>query len=165
VPEARTDAAGFVANGAIYLVGGSNGTSPRSELYWTIPDANGDIPGWQHRPEMDLPAGGLQGAAPFVSGANAFLAGGRTRDGIVNSSARTNLAPQAPFFQLGLVGATLPALMIPGELGQQLGELAAAGAWTLDLVILVAIGWAFAHQRQVRAWIDERRRRRRRSAR
>ena len=38
---------------------------------------------------------------------------------------RANLAPQEPFFQLGLVGATVPALKIDGEIGQQLGYLAA----------------------------------------
>ena len=43
-------------------------------------------------------------------------------------AARANLAPQPPFFQLGLVGATVPALKVSGEIGQQLGYLNAATA-------------------------------------
>jgi hypothetical protein len=55
-----------------------------------------------------------------------------------------------PFFQLGLVGATVPGLKIDGEIGQQLGYLNAAGAGTVNFVILLLIGWAFAHKEQAR---------------
>jgi hypothetical protein len=54
----------------------------------------------------------------------------------------------------------VPALQIPGEIGQQLGYLAAAGAGTLNFVILVAIGWAYNHKPLIRAWWDRRRGRR-----
>ena len=72
---------------------------------------------------------------------------------------RANIAPQSPFFQLGLVGATVPGLKIDGEIGQQLGYLNAAGAGTVNFVILLLIGWAFAHKEQ--AWAHRRLRRRR----
>ena len=52
-------------------------------------------------------------------------------------------------------------MMIPGEIGQQLGYLAAAGAGTVDFVILLLIGWAYAHPSTVRGWVDRRRRGRR----
>ena len=49
LPGPRTGASGFAANGALYLVGGSDGTAPRKELYWALPDATGALPaGWHH---------------------------------------------------------------------------------------------------------------------
>ena len=72
---------------------------------------------------------------------------------MVKTSVRANIAPQAPFFRLGLVGATVPGLTIQGEIGQQLGYLNAAGAGTLDFIILILIGWAFAHKARSRELI------------
>ena len=151
LPEARTNAAGFAASGALYLIGGSDSTGPRSELYWTVPDALGNITEWKHLPESDLPAAGLSGAASFVLGPNVILVGGETSDGPIAGAARANVAPQEPFFQLGLVGATVPALKIDGEIGQQLGYLNANTVGIVNFVILLIIGWAFAHKEQVRA--------------
>jgi hypothetical protein len=88
-----------------------------------------------------------------VTGPNVIIVGGETAEGVVDISARANLAPLSPFFQLGLVGATVPALKIEGEVGQQLGYLNAAGAGTLNFIILLIIGWAFAHKEQTRAII------------
>ncbi len=151
LPAARTKAAGFSANGALYLIGGSDGTALHPEMYWTIPDAKGDVPAWQHLPATDLPTG-VSGAAPLVSGSAAFLVGGSTADQkAVAGSARANLAPHAPFFQLGLFGATVPALKIGGEIGQQLGYLNAFGVGTVDFAILLLIGWVFAHKERARA--------------
>ena len=87
----------------------------------------------------------------MVLGPNVILAGGETKDGPIAGAARANVAPQAPFFQLGLVGATVPALKIDGEIGQQLGYLNANTIGIVDFVILLIIGWAFAHRQQVRA--------------
>lgn len=159
LPAARSDPAGFSANGALYLVGGSDGTSPKSELYWAVPDANGVIPAWQHLPQSDLPAGGLEGSAALVSGSDAIIIGGRTTGGLIASSARANLAPQPPFFQLGLFGATVPALKIGGEIGQQLGYLNAAGVGTVNFVLLLLVGWAIAHKERAKElWAKVRRR-------
>jgi len=151
LPEPRTNAAGFAASGALYLIGGSDSTGPRSELYWTVPDALGNITEWKHLAESDLPAGGLAGSASFVLGPNVILVGGETRDGPIAGAARANVAPQEPFFQLGLVGATVPALKIDGEIGQQLGYLNANTVGIINFAILIVIGWAFAHKEQVRA--------------
>lgn len=161
LPVARTGAAGFTANGAIYLVGGSDGTSDKSELYWATPDSAGNLAdGWHHLGTDDLPAGGLSGSAPVVSGSSVFLVGGTTQSGILASTTRASLAPQPPFFQAGLFGVVIPGLQIPNEIGQQLGYLAAAGVGTADFVVLVAIGWAFNHKPQVKAFVERRRKRR-----
>ncbi|HET7167707.1 MAG TPA: hypothetical protein VFI69_00765 [Candidatus Limnocylindrales bacterium] len=149
LPDARDNAAGWSANGAIYLVGGANADGPRTETYWAEPTNGGDIPEWKHLPASDLPAG-LVGGSAFVTGPNAVIVGGDANGTVLTSSARANTAPQSPFFQLGLVGATVPGLKIDGEIGQQLGYLNAAGAGTLDFVILLLIGWGFAHKEQAR---------------
>jgi hypothetical protein len=69
---------------------------------------------------------------------------------VVATSVRANTAPQSPFFQLGLVGATIPGMKIEGEVGQQLGYLNAAGVGTVDFIILILIGVAFAHKERTR---------------
>jgi hypothetical protein len=154
----RAAAAGFSANGAIYLVGGDDGTGPQRQLFWALPDNNGDLPGgWRHTDVTDLGSGGLEGAAAIVSGSTVFLIGGTSGGGALKTSVRASLAPEEPFFQLGVAGMVIPGLQIPGEIGQQLGYLAAAGAGTLDFVILVALGWAFNHKPLIRAWWDRRR--------
>ena len=102
------------------------------------PDDDGDIPEWKHLDVSDLPAAGLAGAPAVVTGPNAILVGGETApDAILASSVRANTAPQSPFFQLGLVGATVPGLKIEGEIGQQLGYLNAAGVGTVNFIILI----------------------------
>ena len=157
LPEPRTGAAGFAANGALYIIGGSDGTTPQGDLYWALPDSEGNLPdGWRHLDQTDLP-GGLVDAAPVVSGSTAILMGGRADGGALTSSTRTSLAPAAPFFRLGIAGVVVPALQIPGEIGQQIGYLAAAGVGTGNFVILVIIGWAFNHRPEIAAWRERRR--------
>ena len=162
LPVARTGAAGFVSNGALYLVGGSDGTRPHGEVYWAIPSSAGElVGGWHHLAATDLP-GGLVDSAPVVTGGTAILIGGTTDGGALASSTRASLAPAAPFFQFGLdgllPGVVVPGLQIGGQIGTQLGYLAAAGVGTGDFALLVAIGWAFNHKPQIAAWRDRRRR-------
>ena len=157
LPAARTGASGFAANGALYVVGGSDGTTLRRELYWAVPDATGALPaGWRHLDPTDLPAG-VENAAAVTSGSTVFLLGGDGESGAGTVTLRASLAPEEPFFQLGLVGVVVPALKIGGEIGQQLGYLAAAGVGTGNFVILIAIGWAFNHRQQIRGWLERRR--------
>lgn len=157
LPAPRSGASGFAANGALYLVGGSDGATAQGELYWALPDADGNLPdGWRHLDQTDLPSG-LADAAPVVSGSTAILIGGRSDGAPLTSSVRTSLAPSAPFFRLGIAGVVVPALQIPGEIGQQIGYLAAAGVGTGNFVILVIIGWAFNHRPEIAAWRERRR--------
>lgn len=160
LPAARDDATGWTANGTLYLVGGADNEGPKTELYWSIPNGDGTIPEWKHLPQSDLP-GGLTGGSALVTGPNAVIVGGETADGQVRTSFRSNTSPQSPFFQLGPFGATVPGLKIDGEIGQQLGYLNAAGAGTLNFVILIIIGWAYAHKPQARALVSRVIRRRR----
>lgn len=148
LPVARTNLAGFTANGVIYVQGGSDGTTPARETYWTTPDADGAVPSWSHLDQTDL-GEGLAGASAVVSGANGFLFGGSTAAGPIAVPARTNLAPQPPFFQLGILGATVPGLKLDGEVGQQIGYMNAALVGTVDFVLLILIGIAFAHRESV----------------
>ena len=125
-----------------------------------VPNSLGNIPEWKTLPQSDLPASGLTGSSPVALGPNIILVGGTTKDGVIAGSARANLAPQQPFFQLGLVGATVPALKIDGEIGQQLGYLNANGAGIANFTILLIVGYAFAHKAQMIALRDRLRRRR-----
>ncbi len=151
LPQARDDAAGWTANGALYSVGGAGPDGDaRREAYWAIPTATGDITEWRHLDVSDLSTG-LIGGSPVISGPNVIIVAGETEGTPVATSVRANTAPQSPFFQLGLVGATVPGLKIDGEIGQQLGYLNAAGAGTVNFIILLLIGWAFAHRERARA--------------
>ena len=158
LPAPRTDLAGFSANGALYAIGGSDGTAPQGSVYWATPTNDGDITDWKHLDISDLPASGVAGGAPIVLGPDAIVVGGETRDGVIAASNRSNIAPEAPFFQVGLVGATVPALKIDGEIGQQLGYLNANTIGIVNFALFVIIGWAFAHKTQIREWRDRRRR-------
>ncbi len=154
LPAARTNASGWGANGSLYLAGGNDGSGPKSELYWAAPTTAGDLPEWKHLTQTDLPASGLEGAPAVISGPDAIFVGGTTSGGsVLASSVRANTAPQSPFFQFGLVGATVPGLTIQGEIGQQLGYLNAAGVGTVNFIILILIGLAFAHRERTRAII------------
>ena len=158
LPAARTNLAGFTANGALYAIGGSDGTTPQGTLYWAIPNAVGNIAEWKHLDVSDLPSSGNAGGAPMILGPNAVIVGGTTTEGPIAASVRANIAPEAPFFQLGLVGATVPALKIDGEVGQQLGYLNANTIGIVNFALFVVVGWAFAHRDQIRNWRERRRR-------
>ena len=119
-----------------------------------IPDAADSIAGWKHLAASDLPPDlQLRDAAPSVSGSHVFLVGGLTKDGPTTGTARADLAPRAPFFQLGLFYIVVPAMGIQGEVGQQLSYLAAAGVATGDFVLLLLIGYAFNHKEIGRAHV------------
>ena len=159
LPVARTNMSGFTANGALYVQGGNDGTAQTSEAYWTTPDSSGVIHEWLHLDQTDLPQG-VEGSAGVVSGPYAFLFGGELASGPTNTPARAYLAPMTPFFQLGILGATVPGLALGGEVGQQIGYMNAAGVGTVDFILFILLGWAFANKAKVRAMVAERRRRR-----
>ena len=109
--------------------------------------------GWQRLEQSDL-AIPLANAPLAGVGATALVFGGETADGPSDGTQRAGLSPQPPFFQLGIAGATLPALSIKGEVGQQLGYLNAAGVGTVNFIVLILIGIAFSHQAQTRRIIS-----------
>jgi hypothetical protein len=160
LPGPRTNMSGFTANGVLYVQGGSDGVNPRTEALWATPDAGGVIAEWHHLAQTDL-GDGIEGAQGMAAGSHAFLVGGNTwHSGITAGAARTNLAPQPPFFQLGILGATVPALKLDGEIGQQIGYLNAATVGAVNFVLLLLVGYAFNHKEQTRALFARLRRRR-----
>jgi len=162
LPQARKGAMAFVSNGILYYAGGEGGAG---ELYWTTPDADGNLGGWKTLAQSALPADlQLADAAPIVSGSHAFLIGGTTAGVATQGVARTSLAPPQPFFQLGLFYIVVPALGIGGEVGQQLSYLVAAGVATTNFVILLLIGYAYNHPDKAKAFFGRIRDRRRRAA-
>lgn len=165
LPGARAGAAGAYVNGTMYVVGGQDEQGPVSSVLWAIPETQNQFSkgelrygGWQHRSQTDLRVP-RSGAGMGVIGSYAFVVGGSGTDttgtdGTGTSLERTNLAPAPPFFRLGLVGLTIPGLAIAGDIGQQLGLLAAAGVFTVDFVLLGVIGWALQHRPQTWAFIS-----------
>ena len=149
LPEARSGQTTFVNSGSLYVIGGfgPDGQVTTSNL-WTIPDpATGAIAGWQQMDATDLPDARAQ-AAPIVIGQSALLIGGQGQSALLTSTDRADVAPRLPFFRLGLFGITVPALSIKGQIGQQLGYIAAGSAGAGDLILLILIGWMFSHRRQ-----------------
>jgi len=87
-----------------------------------------------------------------------------TKDGPTTGTARADLAPRVPFFQLGLFYIVVPAMGIQGEVGQELSYLEVAGVATGDFVLLLLIGYVFNHKERTRAFLHGLRNRRRRTA-
>jgi len=156
LPGARAGAAGAFVNGTMYVVGGRDENGPVGTVLWAIPEtqnefAKGELKfgGWQHRDETDLRIA-RSGAGLAAIGSYAFVVGGTGGEGAGTGLERANLAPVPPFFRLGVAGVTVPALEIKGEIGQQLGYIAAFTVFTADFVLLTILGWAFHHRPQ--AW-------------
>jgi hypothetical protein len=149
LPAPRARGSTFGANGALYLIGGHDASGePQSTVFWAVPDpTTGDIRAWSQLEQSQLPEGRARASVANV-GAFAFLIGGEGPDGPSADAMRANLSPQLPFFRLGMFGATIPALSIKGEIGQQLGYLNAFGVGMTNFVILLAIGWAMSHREQ-----------------
>ncbi len=147
LPEPRARASTFTANGAMYVLGGVGADgAPQASSFWAVPDpASGDLPGWQRLTSSDLPAGRADAAASNV-GSFTFLLGGEGTDGALADSLRANVSPAQPFFRFGLFGATLPALSIQGEIGQQLGYINAFGVGMTNFVLLILLGLAYSHR-------------------
>jgi hypothetical protein len=89
-----------------------------------------------------------------VIGAHAMLLGGADAAGSYSAGALSAAtSPKAPVFRAGLVGLTVPGLALQGEVGQQIGFLSAAGAWTLNFVIMLGAGVAYSQRERFRAWV------------
>lgn len=148
LPEPRAQAASFTSNGSIYVIGGDGADGTATDtMYWAVPSsATGDLPAWQQLDQTELPEARADLGVAAV-GTHAYVVGGEDADGTALATvSRANLSPQPPFFQLGILGATIPALSIKGEIGQQLGYLNAMGVGMTNFVILVLIGYAMSHR-------------------
>ncbi len=141
LPAPRTEFAGFVANGALYVPGGFGvDGKPTSTVYWTVPAATtGQIDQWNHLDQTDLPQPVAQ-ASGAVAGSFALLIGGQGTTNAQAGAYRASLAPAAPFFRLGLIGMTIPGLSVKGGVGAQLGYVMAGIVGGTNFILLIAVG-------------------------
>jgi hypothetical protein len=149
LPEARAGHTSFVNSGAIYVIGGRGADGAVvATNYWTVPNsADGTIRGWTRIEVTDLPAPRVGGSAAPI-GQFVYLSGGSDGSALMDSTFRADLAPQPPFFRLGLFGITVPALSIKGEIGQQLGYIIAGSAALGNLFLLIGVGWMYSHKNE-----------------
>ena len=155
LPTPRDGAAMWSANGTLYLAGGTvDGTATPSVL-WAAPAAATGIAKWTSVELSDLPADAARvGASGVVIGAHVLLLGGSDASGAYNAGALSaGTSPKAPVFRVGLFGLTVPGLALQGEVGQQIGFLSAAGAWTLNFVIMLGAAVAYGQRERFRAWV------------
>ena len=158
LPSPREGAALWSANGTLYVAGGVQDGAVVGSVYWTAPTAATGITTWKNVPEVDLPADQLRtNASGAVIGTHALLIGGDDASGAPAATSVSALtSPKAPVFRAGLFGLTIPGLAIPGEIGEQLGFLSSAGAWTLNFVLLCAMAVAYAQRERFGAWLRKR---------
>ena len=158
LPSPREGAALWSANGTLYVAGGVQDGAVVGSVHWTAPTADSGITSWKSVPQVDLPADQLRtSASAAVIGTHALLIGGEDATGAPATNAVSALtSPKAPVFKAGLFGLTIPGLAIPGEIGEQLGFLSAAGAWTLNFVLLCAMAVAYAQRERFGAWLRKR---------
>ncbi|MFM8177061.1 MAG: hypothetical protein ACKN9G_04960 [Candidatus Limnocylindrus sp.] len=158
LPSPREGAALWSANGTLYVAGGMQDGAVVGSVYWTAPTAATGITTWKNVPEVDLPADQLRtNASGTVIGTKALLIGGEDASGAPAATSVSALtSPKAPLFRAGLFGLTIPGLAIPGEIGEQLGFLSSAGAWTLNFVLLCAVAVAYAQRERFGAWLRKR---------
>lgn len=161
LPEPREGAALWSANGTLYVAGGVRDGAAIGSVYWTAPTAATGIGTWHSVDQVNLPADQLRvNASGVVVGSHALLIGGYDANGAsVGTALSAGTSPKSPVFRAGLFGLTVPGLAIPGEVGQQLGYLSAAGAWTLNFVLLLAAAVAYAQRERFGAWVRRRTRR------
>ena len=155
LPAPRDGAAMWSANGTLYIAGGIADGVPTPSVMWTVPVASTGITSWTSLELSNLPADAPRvGASAVVIGAHAMLLGGADGAGSYSAGALSaGTSPKAPVFRAGLFGLTVPGLALQGEVGQQIGFLSAAGAWTLNFVLLLAAAVAYSQRERFRAWV------------
>jgi hypothetical protein len=138
------------------LLDGLQGGAAIGSVYWTAPTAATGITTWYTVEQVNLPADQLRvNASGVVVGPQALLLGGEDASGVPATTALSaGTSPKAPVFRAGLFGLTVPGLALPGEVGQQIGFLSAAGAWTLNFVLLLAAAVAYAQRERFGAWVS-----------
>jgi hypothetical protein len=158
VPTPRDGAALWSANGTLYVAGGKVSGTATTSVLWAAPIPATGITSWTSVDLSNLPADGARvGASGVVIGAHAMLLGGADASGTFSAGALSaGTSPKAPVFRAGLVGLTVPGLALQGEVGQQIGFLSAAGAWTLNFVILLGAAVAYSQRERFRAWVGSR---------
>lgn len=147
LPSPRSGAASFNANGSIYVIGGVDASgAPQVSTLWAVPNTTtGDLPAWHSLDQTNLPEGRTEAGIAAI-GSYAYVVAGDSPTGALATVARANISPLPPYFQLGILGATIPGLSIKGEIGQQLGYLNAMGVGMTNFILLILLGYALSHR-------------------
>jgi len=155
LPTPRDGAALWSANGTLYVAGGTIDGTATSSVLWAAPVAATGVTKWTSVELSNLPADGARvGASGIVIGGHVLLLGGADAAGSYSAGALSaKTSPKAPVFRVGLFGLTVPGLALQGEVGQQIGFLSAAGAWTLNFVIMLGAAVAYGQRERFRAWV------------
>jgi len=155
LPTPRDGAALWSANGTLYVAGGTIDGTATTSVLWAAPAAATGIVKWTAVDLSNLPADGARvGAHGVVIGGHVLLLGGVDAAGSYSAGALSAAtSPKAPVFRVGLFGLTVPGLALQGEVGQQIGFLSAAGAWTLNFVIMLGAAVAYGQRERFRAWV------------
>ncbi|MEI6156634.1 MAG: kelch repeat-containing protein, partial [bacterium] len=155
LPTPRDGAAMWSANGTLYIAGGKVDGAATTSVLWAAPVPATGITAWSSVDLSNLPADSARvGASGVVVGAHAMLLGGADAAGSFTSGALSaGTSPKSPVFRAGLFGLTVPGLALQGEVGQQIGFLSAAGAWTLNFVIMLGAAVAYGQRERFRAWV------------
>jgi hypothetical protein len=155
LPTPRDGAALWSANGTLYVAGGTIDGTATTSVLWAAPTAATGISAWTSVELSNLPADAARvGARGVVIGAHVLLLGGSDASGSYSAGALSaGTSPKAPVFRVGLFGLTVPGLALQGEVGQQIGFLSAAGAWTLNFVIMLGAAVAYSQRERFRAWV------------
>ena len=155
LPTPRDGAALWSANGTLYVAGGTIDGTATTSVLWAAPVAATGVTKWTSVELSNLPADGVRvGASGIVIGGHVLLLGGADAAGSYSAGALSaKTSPKAPVFRVGLFGLTVPGLALQGEVGQQIGFLSAAGAWTLNFVIMLGAAVAYGQRERFRAWV------------
>ena len=155
LPTPRDGAALWSANGTLYVAGGTIDGTASTSVLWAAPVAATGVTKWTSVELSNLPADGARvGASGIVIGGHVLLLGGADTAGSYSAGALSaKTSPKAPVFRVGLFGLTVPGLALQGEVGQQIGFLSAAGAWTLNFVIMLGAAVAYGQRERFRAWV------------
>jgi len=147
LPSPRSGAVSFNANGSIYVIGGVDGSGAiQTSTLWTVPNTGtGDLPAWYQLDQTNLPEARTDAGIAAI-GSFAYVIAGQGTSGPLDSIARANISPLPPYFQLGILGATIPGLSIKGEIGQQLGYINAMTVGMVNFVLLILLGYALSHR-------------------
>ena len=141
------------------MVGGSDGSGVRTETMWAVPDADGVIPQWNHLPQMDL-GEGIQGSAGVTTGAYAFIIAGQTSHGVTRRHrpdvprARSCRSSSSACWARRSRRSSSTARSASSSATWQAASVGAA-----NFVILLLVGWGFAHKEKVRGLLARRRHR------
>jgi len=155
LPTPRDGAALWSANGTLYVAGGTIDGVATTSVLWAAPVAATGVTKWTTVELSNLPADGARvGASGVVVGTHVLLLGGADAAGAYSAGAlAAGTSLKAPVFRVGLFGLTVPGLALQGEVGQQIGFLSAAGAWTLNFVIMLGAAVAYGQRERFRAWV------------